>query len=66
MPASPARGCALNPGIRRYLSTRFDIDFVSLTYTRDGADVREARRVVRECGLLETKIIAKVRRRGSR
>ena len=51
---------ALGPKPCRYLSTRFDIDFVGLTYTRNGADVRDARRVIRECGLLETKIMAKV------
>lgn len=44
----------------RYLSSRFDIDFLSLTYTRDGADVRAARAALKECNLLETKIIAKV------
>ena len=44
----------------RYLSSRFDIDFLSLTYTRDGADVRAARAALKQCNLLETKIIAKV------
>ena len=52
----------LSPGSRRYLASRFDVDFVGLTSSRDGGDVREARRAIRECGLLETKIIAKVRR----
>ena len=44
----------------RYLSSRFDIDFLSLTYTRNSADVRAARQALQQCGLLETKIIAKV------
>ena len=44
----------------RYLADRFDIDFVALTFTQDGSDVRAAREALAEVGALETKILAKV------
>ena len=46
---------------RRYLAERFDIDFVALTFTQDGADVRAAREALADAGLYETKILAKAR-----
>jgi len=41
------------------LADRFDIDFVALTFTQDGSDVRAAREALAEVGALETKILAK-------
>ena len=48
-------------GVCRYLAERFDIDFIALTFTQDGADVRAAREALAEAGLYETKILAKAR-----
>lgn len=42
------------------MADRFDIDFVALTFTQDGSDVRAAREALAEVGALETKILAKV------
>ena len=49
------------PAASRYLADRFDIDFVALTFTQDGTDVRAARAVLAEAGAHETKILAKAR-----
>ena len=66
---SPAYCCKLSHLrarlVRRYFASRYDIDFVALTYTRDGADVREARRAMHDAGLVETKVLAKVRASGA-
>ena len=43
------------------MADRFDIDFVALTFTQDGSDVRAAREALAEVGALETKILAKAR-----
>lgn len=42
------------------LGAEFDIDFISLSYTRTGEDVREARRFLDSLGMKDTRIIAKV------
>ena len=43
------------------LAASGDVDFVSLSYTRSGKDVREARAFLDSIGLKDTKILAKVR-----
>lgn len=44
----------------KYLAGKFDIDFLALTFTRSGDDVREARSFLEGAGLGSTKILAKV------
>lgn len=42
------------------IAAEFDIDFLSLSYTRDGLDVQEAREFLDDMGLVSCKIIAKL------
>jgi hypothetical protein len=44
------------------LGAEFDIDFIILSYTRTGKDIREARAFLDQLGMKSTKILAKVRR----
>lgn len=47
------------------LAADYDIDFVALGYTRDGADVRDARAFLHNLGMSNTKILAKIATRQS-
>ena len=44
----------------REITKEFEIDFVSLTFTRDGQDIEEMRDFLDKLGLEQTKILAKV------
>ncbi|KAG2492389.1 hypothetical protein HYH03_009335 [Edaphochlamys debaryana] len=47
------------------LAQEFEIDFLSLSYTREAEDVREARRFLDSIGMSNTKILAKLESRQS-
>ena len=47
------------------LASDTDVDFVALSYTRSGEDVRSARAFLDAIGMRETKILAKVATRQS-
>mmetsp|Transcript_33774 Transcript_33774/g.60980 ORF Transcript_33774/g.60980 Transcript_33774/m.60980 type:complete len:646 (-) Transcript_33774:934-2871(-) len=45
------------------LAQEFEIDFISLSYTREAEDIREARRFLTSIGLPHTKVLAKIESR---
>ena len=44
----------------RDITSQFEVDFVALTFTRDGEDVDSMRDFLDKLGLEQTKILAKV------
>ncbi len=46
----------------RFIAEQVEIDFLALTFTRSGNDVREARGLLDELGLHHIKILAKAGR----